>query len=112
MSGRIVELNIKDNQLVNAGDLLLTIDKTPFQIAELNAQAQLAKAQSDLAKANNEANRRRHLSQNFISAEELDTANLNVKAMQAVYDKPDDESKRECFEKRRKVDGRTEHQIL
>ncbi|MDU3065721.1 MAG: HlyD family secretion protein [Escherichia coli] len=32
---------------------------------------------------NNEANRRRHLSQNFISAEELDTANLNVKAMQA-----------------------------
>lgn len=83
VSGRIVELNIKDNQLVNAGDLLLTIDKTPFQIAELNAQAQLAKAQSDLAKANNEANRRRHLSQNFISAEELDTANLNVKAMQA-----------------------------
>ncbi len=57
VSGRIVELNIKDNQLVNAGDLLLTIDKTPFQIAELNAQAQLAKAQSDLAKANNEANR-------------------------------------------------------
>ena len=35
VSGRIVELNIKDNQLVNAGDLLLTIDKTPFQIAEL-----------------------------------------------------------------------------
>lgn len=86
VSGRIVELNIKDNQLVNAGDLLLTIDKTPFQIAELNAQAQLAKAQSDLAKANNEANRRRHLSQNFISAEELDTANLNVKAMQASVD--------------------------
>ena len=86
VSGRIVELNIKDNQLVNAGDLLLTIDKTPFQIAELNAQAQLAKAQSDLAKANNETNRRRHLSQNFISAEELDTANLNVKAMQASVD--------------------------
>ena len=40
VSGRIVELNIKDNQLVNAGDLLLTIDKTPFQIAELNARAE------------------------------------------------------------------------
>ncbi|EFF0782168.1 TPA: efflux RND transporter periplasmic adaptor subunit [Escherichia albertii] len=86
VSGRIVELNIKDNQLVKAGDILFTIDKTPFQIAELNARAQLAKAQSDLAKANNEANRRRHLSQNFISAEELDTANLNVKAMQATVD--------------------------
>ncbi|WP_105233633.1 HlyD family secretion protein [Escherichia albertii] len=86
VSGRIVELNIKDNQLAKAGDILFTIDKTPFQIAELNARAQLAKAQSDLAKANNEANRRRHLSQNFISAEELDTANLNVKAMQASVD--------------------------
>ena len=31
VSGRIIELNIKDNQLVNAGDLLLTIDKTPFR---------------------------------------------------------------------------------
>lgn len=83
VSGSIIQLNVEDNQFVNAGDLLFTIDKTPFHIAELNAQAQLAKAQSDLAKANNEANRRRHLSQNYISAEEMDTANLNVKAMQA-----------------------------
>ncbi|MBD9988555.1 HlyD family secretion protein [Citrobacter freundii] len=83
VSGSISELYIKDNQFVNKGDVLFIIDKTPFHIAELNAQAQLAKAQSDLAKANNEANRRRHLSQNYISAEDLDTANLNVKAMQA-----------------------------
>lgn len=83
VSGSISELYVKDNQFVNKGDVLFIIDKTPFHIAELNAQAQLAKAQSDLAKANNEANRRRHLSQNYISAEDLDTANLNVKAMQA-----------------------------
>jgi len=86
VSGTIVDLPIKDNQFVNAGDLLFRIDKTPFHIAELNAHAQLARAQSELAKANNEANRRRHLSQNVISAEELDTANLNVKAMQASVD--------------------------
>ncbi|AMG94512.1 HlyD family secretion protein [Citrobacter amalonaticus] len=86
VSGAIVDLPVKDNQFVNAGDLLFRIDKTPFHIAELNAQAQLAKAQSELAEANNEANRRRHLSQNVISAEELDTANLNVKAMQASVD--------------------------
>lgn len=30
VSGRIVELNIKDNQLVKAGDILFTIDKTPL----------------------------------------------------------------------------------
>ncbi|EBC7129636.1 HlyD family secretion protein [Salmonella enterica] len=80
VSGSITQLNIKDNQFVNAGDVLFVIDKTPFHIAELNAQAQLAKAQSDLAKANNEADRRRHLSRNYISAEDLDSANLNVKA--------------------------------
>ncbi|MCU9638920.1 efflux transporter periplasmic adaptor subunit, partial [Escherichia coli] len=61
---------------------------TPFQIAERNAHAKLAKAPSGRATANNEANRRRHLSQNFISAGELDTANLNVKAMQASVDAP------------------------
>ena len=41
-----------------------------------------------------------------------DVTGVDPATKQAVYDKPDDESKRECFEKRRKVDGRTEHQIL
>jgi RND family efflux transporter MFP subunit len=86
VSGSITSLLIKDNQKVKAGDVLFRIDETPFHIAVLNAQAQVAKAQSDLAKANNEANRRRHLPQNFISAEDLDTANINVKAMQASVD--------------------------
>lgn len=83
VSGSISALQVKDNQYVHAGDVLFRIDETPFHIAVLNAQAQLAKAQSDLAKANNEAERRRHLSRNYISAEDLDTANINVKAMQA-----------------------------
>ncbi|TLU69846.1 MULTISPECIES: HlyD family secretion protein [Enterobacteriaceae] len=83
VSGTITTLKIKDNQFVHAGEVLFQIDETPYHIAVLNAEAQLAKAQSDLAKANNEANRRRHLSQKYISAEDLDTANINVKAMQA-----------------------------
>ncbi|HCH40848.1 MAG TPA: efflux transporter periplasmic adaptor subunit, partial [Enterobacter sp.] len=83
VSGTITTLHIKDNQFVHAGEVLFRIDQTPFHIAVLNAEAQLAKAQSDLSKANNEANRRRHLSQKYISAEDLDTANINVKAMQA-----------------------------
>lgn len=83
VSGSITALNVKDNQFVKAGDVLFRIDKTPYDIAVLNAQAQLARAQTDLSKANNEASRRRHLSQGYISAEDLDTANINVKAMQA-----------------------------
>lgn len=83
ISGTITTLKVKDNQFVHAGEVLFQIDDTPYHIAVLNAEAQVAKAQSDLAKANNEANRRRHLSRNYISAEDLDTANINVKAMQA-----------------------------
>ncbi len=83
VSGSIREFHITDNQWVKAGDTLFRIDDTPYHIAVLNAEAQLAKTQTELAKANNEANRRRHLSQNYISAEDLDTANISVKAAQA-----------------------------
>jgi len=83
VSGTITRLLVKDNQFVHAGEVLFSVDETPYHIAVLNAEAQLAKSQSDLAKANNEANRRRHLSRNYISAEDLDTANINVKAMLA-----------------------------
>ncbi|MDT3604518.1 efflux RND transporter periplasmic adaptor subunit [Cronobacter dublinensis] len=84
VSGAITQLPVRDNQKVKAGDLLFAIDDTPYRIAVLNAEAQLARAQTDLAKANNEANRRRHLPQNYISAEDLDTANIGVKAAQAA----------------------------
>lgn len=83
VSGSITALAIKDNQFVKAGEELFRIDDTPYHIAVLNAEAQLAKAQTELAKASNEAARRRHLAQNYISAEDLDTANISVKAAQA-----------------------------
>ncbi|TSJ51834.1 HlyD family secretion protein [Atlantibacter subterranea] len=84
VGGTITQINVRDNQFVKAGAPLFSIDATPFHIAVLNAEAQLAHAQSDLAKAQNEASRRQHLPHNYISAEELDSATLNVKAMQAA----------------------------
>ncbi|SFR06783.1 RND family efflux transporter, MFP subunit [Enterobacter sp. kpr-6] len=83
VSGTITRLNISDNQFVHKGDELFRLDETPSRIAILNAEAQLARAQAALAKAKNEANRRQHLPHNYISAEDLDTANINVKASQA-----------------------------
>ncbi|WP_039058261.1 HlyD family secretion protein [Enterobacter sp. Bisph1] len=83
VSGSITQLHVNDNQFVKAGDVLFQIDETPYRIAVLNAEAQLARTQTELAKANNEANRRRHLAKNYISAEDLDTANISVKAAQA-----------------------------
>ena len=98
VSGSILQLNVRDNQLVKAGDVLFRIDDTPYKIALLNARAQLAKAKAEVAraqaeqkKAASDASRRRHLSQNFISAEDLENANTalntattNLEATKAV----------------------------
>ena len=98
VSGSILQLNVRDNQLVKAGDVLFRIDDTPYKIALLNARAQLAKAKAEVAraqaeqkKAASDASRRRHLSQNFISAEDLEKANTalntattNLEAAKAV----------------------------
>lgn len=83
VSGRIVALDVEDNQFVTKGTRLFTLDDQPYRIAVLNAEAQLAKAQSDLIKAQHEAHRRQHLGRNVISEEALDVANLTVKAMDA-----------------------------
>lgn len=83
ISGSILSLNVKDNQFVNAGEVLFRIDQTPWKIAIMNAEAKLAKAQSELLRATHEADRRRGLSQNVISAEDRDSVNIALKAAQA-----------------------------
>lgn len=74
VSGSILSLNVKDNQFVKAGETLFTIDPTPWKIALMNADAKLAKAQSELSRASNEAARRRGLSANAISAEDREAS--------------------------------------
>ena len=49
ISGRIVSVNIVDNQTVKKGDLLATIDATPFQLAFNEKQAKKAEADAQLA---------------------------------------------------------------
>jgi RND family efflux transporter MFP subunit len=83
VSGRITQLQVKDNQFVHRGQLLLTLDPVPWQIALDNADAQLSKAQADLARAQHEFNRRSRLPRNVISAEDLDAARLAANAAAA-----------------------------
>ncbi|VFS50945.1 Multidrug resistance protein MdtE precursor [Budvicia aquatica] len=85
VSGKLMSVNIKDNQMVKKGDLLFTLDETAYQIEIDKALGALAKAESDLDKANHEASRRQRLPANVISKEDLDEANLTVKSMQANY---------------------------
>ncbi|EKP0307741.1 HlyD family secretion protein [Aeromonas veronii] len=86
VSGKITHIAVKDNQLVQAGELIFTLDPEPYRIALDNARAALAKAKSDLDKAEHEANRRSGLSRTVISAEAGDQARLNAKAMKAAYE--------------------------
>jgi membrane fusion protein, multidrug efflux system len=49
ISGRIVSVNIVDNQTVKKGELLATIDPTPFELALNEKQAKKAEAEAQLA---------------------------------------------------------------
>ncbi|WKX27854.1 efflux RND transporter periplasmic adaptor subunit [Tatumella ptyseos] len=84
VEGRLIDLPIKDNQFVHKGDLLLLIDPRPYQIALENAQAQLAKSQADLRKADHESSRRSRLSNNVISQEDQDSYLQSASAMKAA----------------------------
>ena len=49
ISGRIVSVNVVDNQTVKKGELLATIDPTPFQLALNEKQAKKTEAEAQLA---------------------------------------------------------------
>src|SRR5882672_11316306 len=50
VSGRIVELHVRDNQRVHEGDALLVIDPEPFElrVRQANAQVEALRAQIEL----------------------------------------------------------------
>lgn len=56
VGGKIVAVNVKENQHVNAGDLLFRIDPQPYQLQVSQADAAIATAQaSEMALANSSA---------------------------------------------------------
>jgi membrane fusion protein, multidrug efflux system len=67
--GRVVELDVHDNQLVHKGDVLFRLDERPFQIAAEEAQAKLAAARMQLAA--NKASYRRELASLAASSDTL-----------------------------------------
>jgi multidrug resistance efflux pump len=63
VSGPIIELPIKDNQLVKKGDLLLKIDPRTFEAKVAQCKASLAKAKAAAAEATDKLKRARHMFQ-------------------------------------------------
>jgi multidrug efflux system membrane fusion protein len=63
VSGRIVEVRVRDGQTVNAGDVLFVIDPRSYEAAVAKAEANLATAQTNAGLAKIEADRAARLVQ-------------------------------------------------
>jgi multidrug resistance efflux pump len=85
VSGRIVELPVKDNQFVHKGDLLLVIDPTDYKIAVSLNEAAVQQAQANAQNAEREAKRRQELTTLAVTVEEKQTFASNAVAVQAQY---------------------------
>jgi multidrug resistance efflux pump len=83
IAGLIVQLPVKDNQLVRKGDLLMEIDPTNYRIAVNLAQAAVQQAQINAQNAAREAQRRLELSSLAVTVEEQQTYQTTAVATQA-----------------------------
>ncbi len=85
ISGRIVDLPVKDNQLVKKGELLMVIEPTNYQIAVKSGEAEVerTKAAAIVAKADYE--RRLKLMSAAVSEEEKQTFKAKWLSAEADY---------------------------
>jgi len=75
VDGELVQVNFKEGQFVNKGDLLVVIDPRPYQVALEQAQAQLFKDQASMRDAKLNYERYKGLLQNSgaMSQQQVDT---------------------------------------
>ena len=85
VSGRIVDIRVRENQFVKKGEVLFTIDQSTYKAALQSAEATAASnlATMELRKSN--AARGHKLTSLSISAQELEDLDLQAKAAQANY---------------------------
>ncbi|MFX1736614.1 HlyD family secretion protein [Paraburkholderia sp. A1RI_3L] len=85
VSGAVVELPVRDNQIVKKGDLLMQIDPSHYQIAVEQAQATVAARKADLQMRLDDAKRRADMDSQVVSAENRENASHAASAAQAQY---------------------------
>ena len=73
VSGKVIELPVKDNQYVHKGELLMKIDPRDYHVAVDLAKAAIEQAQADLENKNAQQARRNRLTDLATSVEEKQT---------------------------------------
>jgi membrane fusion protein (multidrug efflux system) len=80
VSGRIVDVRVKENQRVKAGDVLFVIDPEPYRIALEQANAAIASAKVDVStKATDTGS----------AAADIESANADIALAQATWQRQD-----------------------
>jgi RND family efflux transporter MFP subunit len=85
VSGRVVALPVRDNQLVRKDDILFEVDPTDYAIAVESAEASVQQARANADNAQSEAERRSKLTTLEASREEVQTYLTNARSAEAVY---------------------------
>ncbi|AMR66311.1 MULTISPECIES: efflux RND transporter periplasmic adaptor subunit [Pseudomonadaceae] len=93
VSGWVVELKVRDNQQVKAGDLLMSIDRERYQAALDKARALAETRRQQLNLRQHEASRRVHLGPQAISAELRENAQINAEIARAEFQQAEAEVK-------------------
>ena len=85
VAGQVVDLHVRDNQLVHKGDLLMQIDPSRYQLALQQAEAALAARKADLDMRRAQARRRADLDSLVVSRENREDAGSQVAGAEAQY---------------------------
>jgi multidrug resistance efflux pump len=85
ISGKIVGLNVVDNQMVHKGDVLFTIEPVDYRLALTQAEASVLSRQYDLQVAQQDSERRQKLGVEAVSAEERNTSQSTAQVAEATY---------------------------
>ncbi|CAD6512469.1 p-hydroxybenzoic acid efflux pump subunit AaeA [Paraburkholderia kirstenboschensis] len=85
VSGAVVDLPVKDNQMVKKGDLLMQIDPSHYQIAVEQAQAAVAARKAELQMRRDDAKRRADMDSLVVSKENQENATHTASAAEAAY---------------------------
>jgi RND family efflux transporter MFP subunit len=85
VSGIVVQVAVKDNQLVHKGDLLFTVDRDRYILALDQAKARLAARKAEMMMKAQEAERRARLESVVVSTENRENARSQADSAEALY---------------------------